>query len=524
MELTMDYWAKPAVSRRQMALFSPTLDEAIGEHDAVRLFDEILSSVDWKPWEGRYHGRVGQPPIHPRWLAGPILYGLTKRVHSSRELEDCCTYRFDFRWISNGFTPDHSTFCEFRTKFGKELKGLFRQVGALAIRMGLVRLGRVGLDGTRVRANSSRHATATAKTLEARLAVLDEQIEEAFAQAKQEDQHDQKLFGSDGLSDLPAELRDLQRRQEKLAQAIEKARKTDAKRAARKDGPKRPAAVPVADPDSAVLPNKEGGYAPNYSPMAAVDGESGFVVDCDVHAEATEAHTTIETVDRIEETFGQKPEQFLADSAHGTGENLEAMEARGVDAYIPPEGVHTGANPSRREDPRVPVAAEQWDALPRNKQSKKLDKAAFVYVEEKDCYYCPMGRELVYQGRTRQRRREHAVTYRQYRCVSCRDCPLKSSCTGAEARTVNRDQYSQQREAMAAKMATSGGQATYLKRKHICETLFGWVKGVKGIRQFLLRGQEKVRTEWLWICTASNLSKLAREMRRLRGPATARTV
>ena len=520
----MDYWAKPPVNRKQLELFSPTLDDAIGEHDSVRLFDEILSCVDWKRWECRYHGTVGQPPIHPRWLAGPILHGLTKKVHSSRELEDCCTYRFDFRWISNGFMPDHSTFCEFRTKFGEELKDLFRQLGLVAMEMGLVRLGRVGLDGTRVRANSSRHATATAKTLQARLAALDAQIEEAFAQAKQEDERDEKLFGSDGLNDLPAELRDLQRRQEKLAQAIEKARKIDAKRAARKDGSKRPAAVPVADPDSAVLANKEGGYAPNYSPMAAVDAESGFVVDCDVHAEATEAHTTVETVDRIEETFGQKPEQFLADGAHGTGENIEAMEARGVDAYIPPEGMHRGPNPARREDPRVQVAAEQWEALPRNKQSKKLDKAAFVYVEEEDCYYCPTGRRLAYEGRSDQRRRGQPVQYRRYQCVSCRDCPLKSSCTGAEARTVSRDQYAQQREAMAAKMATSSGQATYSKRKHMCETLFGWVKGVKGIRQFLLRGQKKVRTEWLWICTASNLGKLAREMRRLRGTATATTV
>ena len=72
----MDYWATPPMDRRQMTLFSPTLDDTIGEHDSVRVLDEILRALDWTPWECRYHGRRGQPPIHPRWQAGAILYGL----------------------------------------------------------------------------------------------------------------------------------------------------------------------------------------------------------------------------------------------------------------------------------------------------------------------------------------------------------------------------------------------------------------------------------------------------------------
>lgn len=158
---------------------------------------------------------------------------------------------------------DHATFCGFRTRFGPELKDLFRQIGRLAMAMGLIRLNQVALDGTRVRANSSRHATASAKTLQERIAALDAQIEEMFAAAQPLDQREQDLFGQQvSAATLPAELADLRKRQAALQKALANAQKIDTKRQQRKDAPKKPAKVPVADTDAAVLPNKEGAYAP----------------------------------------------------------------------------------------------------------------------------------------------------------------------------------------------------------------------------------------------------------------------
>ena len=105
-------------------------------------------------------------------------------------MEWACGNAVDFMWLAEGRTIDHSTFCDFRTKFKRELKDLFRQIGRVAMHMGLIRLNQVALDGTRVKANSSRHATASAKTLEQRLQVLDEQIDEMLAEADQVDQQD----------------------------------------------------------------------------------------------------------------------------------------------------------------------------------------------------------------------------------------------------------------------------------------------------------------------------------------------
>ena len=130
-----------------------------------------------------------------------------------------------------GVSIDHSTFCNFRTRFERELKDLFGQIGRLAMNMGLIRLNEVSLDGTRVLANSSRHATATAKTLAEREAALNQQIEELFARIQQQDGQHRDLFGeSYSPHTLPPELADLKKRQAALKRALETARAADAKR------------------------------------------------------------------------------------------------------------------------------------------------------------------------------------------------------------------------------------------------------------------------------------------------------
>ncbi len=122
---TTDYWADARLRREQMALFSPTLDSVSGNDDPVRLFDEVLAGSDWSLWEAEYHGRVGQPAIHPRHLAAAILYGLYRRVRSAHQLEEATHYRLDFIWLRHGCRIDHTTLAKFRTRFQKPLKELF---------------------------------------------------------------------------------------------------------------------------------------------------------------------------------------------------------------------------------------------------------------------------------------------------------------------------------------------------------------------------------------------------------------
>jgi transposase len=519
----MGYWAKSPMGRDQILLFSPTLEAMIGEDHPVRLFDEILGRVDWTAWEAKYHGRRGQPPIHPRVMAGVLLYGLSRGVRSSRHLEYLIGNNLDFMWLVEGRRIDHSTLCDFRKEFREPLKELFRQVCRIAMTMGLIRLNEVALDGTRVKANNDRFETLTASGLQERLAALDAQIEQMLREAEEADAAEAKLFDTgDSSQQLPRELAQLKTRQAQLQKALAEVQAADkARRSEGIDPQKNPAQVPTTDVDSKVLPNKEGGYAPNYTPLATTDAHRGFIVDADVLRDTNEQSATLPAVDRIRDNLGQTPERVLADGAHATGENMQGMEQRGVEFFTPVTSHQPQpGNPACREDPRQAVPESQWEQLPRNPQTKKLDKACFVYDEQADRYYCPQGRTLEYEETKSNVPSSGQRTYfRVYRCVSCEGCPLAAACRMEKARrgrSLSRDVHEERREQMALKMAGAEAKAIYRKRLHTAETPFGIIKHLMHVRQFLLRGLENVKTEWLWTCTAFNLAKLVREVARLR--------
>ncbi|MFN0054043.1 MAG: transposase [Planctomycetales bacterium] len=146
-------------------LINKTLDDRIPDDHMVRVIAEVLGGYNWAPWEAQHHAIIGQPPIHPRILAGVWLYSLRQNVHSSRKMEYMTRDNVDFMWLASGPPPDHSTFSNFRKKFGKQLKDLFKYVATEALRAGFLSLVDVAFDGTRVKANNSRYETCTAVNL-----------------------------------------------------------------------------------------------------------------------------------------------------------------------------------------------------------------------------------------------------------------------------------------------------------------------------------------------------------------------
>lgn len=512
----MTRFARHPIDRRQVTLFQPTLEESIRQDHPVRLYDEILAQRQWASWESWYSHGAGQPPIHPRILAAIILYGLGRGIRSSRVLEYMCCNAMDYIWLAQGHQPDHSTLCKFRKRFQKELKDIFRQIAQLAIDMKLASLEIVGLDGSRIRANSSRHSTASEKTIEANLKDIDEQIEKIFAEMDQNDVADKDLFGQASPTKLPKELANLKDRQERIGKALEAAQKKAAQ--ADKKGKKTPQ-VPVADPESTVLPNKEGGFAPNYTVFATTESQNGFIMDAEVIIGGDEGQQTLATIDRIAENFDKKPENLTADTAFSSGDNLAGLQEREVTAYMPQRNRPDQTdNPARREDPTAPVPAADWDKLPRDAQSKKLHRSSFVFDEQANCHYCPMGRKLRYRGLTSKPRTHGKALYHRYRCEDCSGCSLSAQCRNGKQlpRTVYREQHEELREALDARMASAAGKEIYRQRNWIAETPFAIIKSLMNLRQFHSRGIEKVRTEWLWTCTGFNLAKLVRLIARLR--------
>ena len=508
-------WAEPKLDREQALLIPVSLEETIPGDHPVRLYDEILRSLDWSDWEAAYDGRRGQPPIHPRVLCSAILYGLKRGIRSSRQLEDACQNRVDFMWLVECRVIDHSTFAKFRKRFAPQLKEVGKQVVHLAMEMGYVTLVEVATDGTLVKANNSRYAAKTKKTIEVLLAEVSEELEKALDEAARLDREEDTLFGVEASGrKLPKELQNLAQRQAHLQKALEEVEKVDA--AKKRNGGKErktPGQVPLTDVDSRVLQNKDGGFAPNYVPIATTDGEQGFVVDDDVINEGGEGAQQSKSLDRIEADLGKQPGTAMGDGSYGTSQNIVELEKREVELLAPVRSSEPGKDhPARREDPTQPVAEEKREALPLSPQTKKLDKTNFIYDKVEDCYRCPMGRKLPYDSTTTDRRASGDIRQKVYQCEDCGGCTLLEKCLSnpPTPRTVRRDVHQESIEKVAKRMETEEAQERYKRRSCIAETPFAFIKHIMGIRQFLLRGLENVRAEWRWICTAYNLDKLVR--------------
>lgn len=519
----MGYWSEAPQRREQLVLFATRLDDALAADHHARLLDAILARLDWSAWEAAYHGRMGQPPIHPRVLAAAILYGLLKRIRSSRALEEALTVRLDFRWLVEGRTIDHTTLSEFRRRHAAALQGLFVQVALVAQQSGLLPLAQLAYDGTRIRANNRRSGTRTPRELRAMREALAERFAELERRMTAEDAHEEEAFG--GASALPAELADVRRRQAQVDAALAELARVEA------TGETVPKRLPLTDPESRLTPNKDGGFAPNYTPLATVDAAHGLIVAADVIAMTNEEHHLMAQLDAVQRDFAldAPPAELLADGAMPMGENLQALAARGVTLYAPAAELDPAKNPAVRDDPTQPVAAERWEELPTSQVKQgssrrpQLTKAAFVYDAERDVYWCPAGQSLQPEQTTSERSGAGRAVRTRYKAAesSCAACPLRERCLqgNAKRREVSRFAHDALQEQLARRMATDAAQTKYARRRHVAERPFAVIKHHFGARRFLLRGIEQVRTEWRWLAIAFNLERLTSLLRSRAGPA-----
>lgn len=520
------YWQDAPYQRDQLVLFQDRLEDRIPDGHPVRLVDEVLSGLDWSEWESGYNGRRGQPPIHPRVMCGVLLFALIRRVRSSRQIEYALEHSIDFIWLASGRVIDHSTLSAFRRQYPREIKDVYRQLVQVAVDLGVAKLSELCIDGTKVLADANRHKTLTVEKVEQLLADLGLQIDTAMSEMECHDEVDDLFDDSEETGQtaarLPAELQDMKFRQAQLNKMLAQLREMEERR--KSSGQKTAAQIPVTDPDSRILPNKEGGYAPNYTPMAITESENGFIVGADVLVGQAEGQALLSMVDAVGADFGEETTTLMADGAYSTGPNIQAMEEREIEFLSPLPDSDTVDNPAIRDDLTQPVVDEELERLPRDPRTKRFSKQAFVYVSDSDSYFCPAGRELVREGTTQRNRNGATILLKNYRCPSCDECPLLSLCRTVsnpkKGRKLECDGFDDERERHREHMRDPDSQERYKKRQHIGETPFAVLKTVFDFRRFLLRGHPGVQTEWLWVCSALNLKKLIAIVARLRANCT----
>ena len=521
-------WATSQESRDQQVLFPHRLDEAIADNHDVRVLDQILRTVDWSTWESKYDRVTGRPPLHPRILASVILYGLFCRILSSRMLEEALHVRLDFRWLVEGHWIDHTTICKFRTGNKEPLKQLFIQIALIGRELGWVRLDSLGFDATRMRSNNSRQSSRTPERLRQLKKELTEAYQQLDAQAQSIDQRESEQFGGASHHQLDVEAVDLQRELAKVTAALAEVEELEE---AGRTVPKR---IPTTDPQSRIMPNKDGGHSPNYSPTSTVDITSGMIVDASVLNVVNEDGHLMDSVQQVQSNFGleSSPERVLADGLMATGENISRCNEAAVDLYAPLKTTDPTTNPAIRPQLDQPVVESERGKLPviditvTGVKRKQLSKDAFVYDVQNDCYWCPNGQRLEFKGKTSEKRSSGKSRTRfRYKIAgqACAGCPLVDLCLRkADAgRQVTHEDFELQRIAHAEKMATDEAKEIYRQRQHPTERPFAVIKSQFGVRQFLTRGLDRVSQEWDWCVAAFNIHRLIGLLRNTAGPPPA---
>jgi transposase len=442
-------------SPEQLLLLPPDMARWLPEDHLVYFIRDVERQLDLSGIYGSYDGtQGGNPAYDPGMMTTLLIYAYCVGVVSSRKIERATYESIPFRVLTADQHPDHDTIAEFRRRHLEALAALFVQVLRLCRKAGLVKLGHVSLDGTKVRANASKHKAMSYGRMEKSVVELEGEVKRLLAEAEGTDTAEDNRYGR-GRQDeaLPEELRFKQSRLAKIkeakealeqearegaeAQRLEQAKKREDRDASgdhRGRPPKVPSEKPegkaqrnFTDPDSRIM--KDGAtkaFEQCYNCQAAVDGDSQVIVATRVSQETNDKKELKPVVETLKKNLdGAKPKQLTTDNGYFSENNVTYLAEEQIDGYLATGRIKHGD--------QLPVA--------------------------------PRGR-----------------------------IPKEASI----------------KERMARKLRTVKGRAIYAKRKEVSEPVFGQIKHVRGIRQLLLRGVDKVRKEWDLICLGHNVLKLFR--------------
>jgi transposase len=342
---------------KQDFLLPPSLSEWLPENHLGYFVSEIVDRLDLQKFYARYEGdgRRNQP-YDPAMLVKILVYGYATGVFSSRKIARKLFEDVAFRMLGVGNFPSHRTICDFRLQHLPELKELFVQVGRLARELGLVKLGTIALDGTKIKANASKHKAMSYGRMKEQEQKLKQEIEALLERARSTDaQEDARLGVDQAEEELPAELRGREERLAKIAAAKARleVRQAEADRERgrhpddeprRGDGAGRPFKHPFGEPEDKAQDNftdpqsrimKMGGsFEQAYNAQAAVDGESQLIVANGLTNNAADNGELLPMIEAVENNLGELPQRVLADSGYRSEQAFVELEKKGVQALV----------------------------------------------------------------------------------------------------------------------------------------------------------------------------------------------
>jgi transposase len=358
----------------QAHLLPASLTELISDNDPVHVVRRALAQLDLGQVHAAYRAERGRPPFHPQAMVGLLLYGACRGVYSSRRLQAACCDSVSFLYLTDWARPDFHTISTFRKRFQEELQSLLAQVLELCREAGLVRLGHVALDGTKLRANASKHKAMSYERLVAKHKSLEEEIAGWFEEAERQDAAEDDEHGSDddGFS-LPEGWAETLKRLAKVEagqalleeQAREKMRQAgqepDTARVSAK------AQTNFTDPDSRIMHTPDS-FQQCYNAQAAVDAASQVIVALEVSQAPPDVQRLRPMLEKIIELNRRAPAELSADAGYASEANFAALEEAGVYAVIALRRYHRDEPPDA--DPAAVRSTNRWPH--RNQMRERL--------------------------------------------------------------------------------------------------------------------------------------------------------
>jgi transposase len=368
----------------QELLLPPSLREWLPEDHLVYFVSDVVDQLDLSAIHAVYEKeKRGQPPYNPRLMTKLLIYGYCTGVFSSRRIQKRLQEDIPFKVLAAGNEPDFRTISDFRKIHIETLQNLFEQVLAMALECGAIKLGRVSLDGTKMKANASKHKAMSYARMQEKQQQLREEVKQLLEQAAAADEQEDRQYGDKRGDELPEEL---QRRETRLAK-IKEAKKVVEQRAREKAAEEGKSAEEAklakpedrdqynfTDPESRIMKSGDG-FVQGYNAQAAVEPELLLIVGQSVTEATNDKKQLKPMVELIEQQSGQRPPAILADSGYCSEENLKHLESadrpeRNIEGFIATGKQKHGEHRLPAKRGPLPKGATKVDRMKRKLQTK----------------------------------------------------------------------------------------------------------------------------------------------------------
>ena len=460
--------------------FLDYINKELPEDHLCRIVNEVVFLLDTEEIEGKYSDS-GQNSYHPKLLLNILFYGYATGIRSSRQLSAKCANDFVYIFLMQCYTPDHRTISDFRKDNLEEIVKYFVDIVRIFDQLGYKKLGKLYIDGVKLKANASSKRTKDKKGYEKWLCSVVDSIAEILKEAEEIDKREDESYRLEKDAKQEALKKKLANREYlrgKIESALEMLKEDDKKK------------LNLTDIDAHYM--KSGGskdIRSSYNCQMGVTKE-GIITAKEAVTISNDQAQLKPMIEQSESNTSTAVKEVYADSNYGNYSNYEYLKDKEIEGYVP-----DGQFPSY-------VSGEY------EKEENRYHYSNFKYDENDDSYICPEGKRLRYEKTRKKKKNKGEWNYKVYKGVECHNCLNRSLCTKTKYRRILIEFREPLLNAMREKLLSKEGKSKYFMRQYIIEPIFGHFKYNLGYREFFLRGLKKVNGEFTLMCIGWNLKKL----------------